>query len=136
MAKITRAQIDGMNSKMANGFEFDLHYYLKHNEKQAHKFIELKNGKLLEVSLAWCKEFTTKKTSYGQKIKVLTGNSIIEAWFTEWSKRENGVLVSYGMSPHFPISTAKSRKMFSDIQKLSKEMTAEKLHSLYDFEEI
>lgn len=136
MAKITKTQIDGMNSKMANGFEFDLRYYLMHNEKQAHKFIKLKNGKLLEVSLTWGKEFATKEDPYGQRFNVLTGNSIIEAWFTEWSKRENGVLVSHGMSPHFPVSAAKSRKMFSDIQKLSKEMTTEKLHSLYDFEEL
>lgn len=51
MAKITREQIQAINSKCKNGWELDIQYFLFHNEKTLRKIIELDKEHYLEFTL-------------------------------------------------------------------------------------
>lgn len=51
MAKITREQIEKVNSSCKNGWELDLRYFLYHSEKTLKKIIELDTEHYLEFKL-------------------------------------------------------------------------------------
>ena len=56
MASYTHEQIDRWNAKLKNGFKLDFQYLLNHNEKAATKYLDLPNGKLLQIGRASCRE--------------------------------------------------------------------------------
>lgn len=51
MAKLTREQIETINSKCKNGWGLDIQYFLFHNEKILKKIIELDTEHYLEFKL-------------------------------------------------------------------------------------
>lgn len=51
MAKITREQIQKINSKCKNGWELDIQYFIFHNEKTLKKIIELDEEHYLEFKI-------------------------------------------------------------------------------------
>ena len=51
MAKITREQIQKINSKCKNGWELDIQFFIFHNEKTLKKIIELDEEHYLEFKI-------------------------------------------------------------------------------------
>lgn len=51
MGKITKQQIENINSKCSNSWELDLRYFLYHSEKTLKKVIELDSEHYLEFKL-------------------------------------------------------------------------------------
>lgn len=51
MAKITREQIQKINSKCKNGWELDIQYFIFHNEKTLKKIIKLDEEHYLEFKI-------------------------------------------------------------------------------------
>ena len=53
MAKCTREQVNRWESKLSNGFEFDLMYFLTWGEKRAERSIELEDGRIIKAEISW-----------------------------------------------------------------------------------
>jgi hypothetical protein len=53
MAKITKAQIDSINNRCANGWKLDWQYYLNYSEKSFIKAIQIDNEHYLEFTIRY-----------------------------------------------------------------------------------
>ena len=53
MGKITKTQIENINNKCRNGWEFDIQYFMYHSEKTLIKQIKLDNENYIEFALRY-----------------------------------------------------------------------------------
>lgn len=115
MANITKAQVEKMNNQLGQGFEFDLWYFITHNEKTAtmHKPINNKCNAVLQ--LMWEEEYT-REGGYPRYTGMVYPIVHISKEFPK-----NGHAVSYGLGKVVRIGTEtykrRSFKVLADISK-------------------
>lgn len=111
MATITRAQAEKWTSKLANGFEFDLHHFLMHSgEKQATKDIPLQDGRKLQANLLYMEHYESRYTRTGLQQPTLH--------LSIWSEK-SGFMSSSGLGKFLSIGTLQKKKSFDALCKLS-----------------
>ena len=125
MAKITKGQIIKMNEKMGNGFEFDIKYYLFHNEKTARKIIQMEENKCLEAKIMYRDHYEKYTQDNGISYNRQTGKKQPVLHLTLWRVDENGTATSSGLGQWINISEPQNKAMFSKLQKLTHEITDE-----------
>lgn len=131
MATITKKQVDSANSKLSNGFTFDIGYYLLHGEKTAVKRIPLEGNASACLTLMYMDEYENKLTFAGQiahekgrpieecnSYQVPTGR-VIPCVHVSKEFDEGAFRTSYGLGKWVAIGPAQDKKLFSTIQKLS-----------------
>lgn len=115
MANITKAQVEKMNNQLGQGFEFDLWYFITHNEKTAtmHKPINNKCNAVLQ--LMWEEEYT-REGGYPRYTGMVYPIVHISKEFPK-----DGMAVSYGLGKVVRIGTEtykrRSFKVLADISK-------------------
>lgn len=115
MANITKVQVEKMNNQLGQGFEFDLWYFITHNEKTAtmHKPINDKCNAALQ--LMW-EEECTRKGGYPHYTGMVYPIVHISKEFPK-----DGMAVSYGLGKAVRIGTEtykrRSFKVLADISK-------------------
>lgn len=114
MANITKAQVEKLNSKMSNGWEFDWYYFLTHSgEKIASKKIEIDDKHFYKAEI-WFSE------SYHRYEKEIT----MKLHISEFTKSDaTDFASSVGMGISKTIGRGYSKKMFSEIQKATANFT-------------
>lgn len=113
MASITRKQVESANSKLANGFELDVFYYLMHNEKTATKRIEIGENTFAELQLMYMDEHE----NHGG-YNVPTGRQIPVCHVAKQIK-DGDFYQSFGLGRWVKIGEPQNKKLFSTLQKLS-----------------
>ncbi len=115
MANITKAQVEKMNSQLGQNFEFDLWYFITHNEKTAtmHKPINDKCNAVLH--LMWEEEYTREGgyPHYTGRVYPIVHVS------KEFPK--DGMAVSYGLGKFIRIGNETyKRRSFKVLAEISK----------------
>ncbi|MDE7425350.1 MAG: hypothetical protein K2N51_16960 [Lachnospiraceae bacterium] len=115
MAKITREQIEKINSGLKNGFKFDLERFFMWNEKSVIKQIKLDSEQVLQVSI----HYTTGNE--GEAIPTLhLHKGTIDGDFISFS----------GLGQSFQIGEPQKRRNFNFLAKLTANNSDESLISL------
>lgn len=116
MAKITREQIEKINSGLKNGFKFDLERFFIWNEKSVIKQIKLDAEQVLQVSILYSTE------NVGEIPTLHLHKGTIDGDFYSFS----------GLGEFFPIGEPQKRKNFNLLVKLTEKFSDEILISLID----
>lgn len=123
MANITREQVQKINDKMSNGWEFNLRHFIFHSgEKTPVKRIKLDDTHYLEAQL-W---FTEKYKNFCLNGLEITLN------ISHYTSTGNGMATSYGMGIFRRIPYTKTRKSFADLQKLTAIINDEYIMNIVD----
>ena len=123
MAKLTRDQLNKMESKMGNPWKFDIQKYVIWNEKQAHiVFIsDIHTGKAVEIVCSQIPQYEGE----GYRRKLIGYRLGLEATKLEGgaSYDENAECNCYRQTDLFPdvIGELKPRRSFSEIQKFTRD---------------
>lgn len=115
MANITKAQVEKMNNQLGQGFEFDLWYFITHNEKTAtmHKPINDKCNAALQ--LMW-EEECIREGGYPRYTGMVYPIVYISKEFPK-----DGMAVSYGLGKVVRIGTETyKRRSFKILAEISK----------------
>lgn len=115
MANITKAQVEKMNKQLGQGFEFDLWYFITHNEKTATMHKPINDNCNAALQLMWEEEFT-REGNYPHYTGMVYPIVHISKEFPK-----NGMAVSYGLGKVVRIGTEtykrRSFKVLADISK-------------------
>lgn len=108
MATITKDQVNKLNSKLVNGWKFNLKSFLLHQgEKSIVKTIDIDERKFIRASLYFDESYRT----FEKKIEI---NLNISLW-----TRAGDMATSEGLGLFRTIPYNKPRKSYSDLEKLS-----------------
>ena len=125
MPSITRKQIITANDKMGNGFSIDVERYVVWGEKQCTKRINLDENHVLLVEITYVTRYA----------RLESGNSvpyyIPSVWLQYFTKGSGAFMTSCGMGYNEPLGEKKEKRLFSVLQKLTHEMTDEKIMEVY-----
>ena len=124
MPSITRNQIIAANEKMGNGFVLDVQYYVVWGEKRCVKHINLDEKHVLEVEITYVSEFER----FPQSTKEWHVPCI---WLQYFTKGDGAFMTSMGMGYKEKLGERREKKMLSVLQKLTHEMTDEKIMEVY-----
>ena len=108
MAQITKDQVNKLNSKLVNGWKFNLKSFLMHQgEKSIVKTIDIDERKFIKASLY----FNERYNRYEKAIEI---NLNISLW-----TRAGDMATSEGLGLFRAIPYNKPRKSYADLEKLS-----------------
>ena len=124
MPSITRNQIIAANEKMGNGFALDVQYYVVWGEKRCVKHINLDEKHVLEAEITYVSEFER----FPQSMKEWHVPCI---WLQYFTKGDGAFMTSMGMGYKEKLGERREKKMLSVLQKLTHEMTDEKIMEVY-----
>lgn len=131
--KLTREQVEKWNAKNGNGFKLDIETAVIRNEKEIRKYIKISDNKLLEAHICYRREMETKTNEYGCKWNVETGRQLPTLHLSVWTTREGSEMMSStGVGDWITVGEPESKKNFSRLQKISCEMTDEKILEYYN----
>lgn len=120
MAKLTSEQIKRWNAKVANGFQFDIHFYLTHREKRVAKYIDLPDGKKLRAVVEYTEE--RDRFSYTGKYQPVLHLSV-------W-KASGEFLTSSGLGAYIKIGSVQTKRNYNELVKLTLQFTDEDIKKL------
>ena len=110
MASITRAEVEKINGKLANGWKFDIHHFLMHSgEKTVCRTINLDDTHYIQASL-WYSETYKNFRRDGLEITL---------HMARFTRTGNGMATSSGLGLFRRIPYEKSRKSFANLEKLT-----------------
>lgn len=123
--KISREQVNKINEKMGNGWALDLWYLLMHGEKTAELKIPQEDGGYVQGKIYIDKVTDWHKDAYnGIQIKINV--SRYHKTHTE------GCFAAYGLGHWIKINRPDlTRAMFSEVQKMTHDLTAEDIMEIY-----
>ena len=124
MPSITRNQIIAANEKMGNGFVLDVQYYVVWGDKRCVKHINLDEKHVLEVEITYVSEFER----FPQSMKEW---HVPYIWLQYFTKGDGAFMTSMGMGYKERLGERREKKMLSALQKLTHEMTDEKIMEVY-----
>lgn len=106
MAQMTRKQVETINAKCRNGFNFNIRGFQERGEKTLVRMITVrKEEKAVEVRLYWVNEVFHKKNEYGVSVPYYTGNVIPQILISIWTKKKEAPCWhSYGLGSHHQFS--------------------------------
>ena len=125
MPSITRNQIIAANEKMENGFRLDVERYVVWGEKQCVKHLDLDEKHVLGVEITYVTEY--ERLESGSRVP----HYVPSIWFMYYTKGDGAFMTSIGMGYKEPLGERKEKKMFAALQKLTHEMTDEKIMEVY-----
>lgn len=125
MAKITREQVEKINSGCNNGFGLDLRHFLFHNEKTLSKKIRIADNQYIEARILfydkWNRE--TRKT-----------DNIPTIHLSRWTVDTNGTGTSYGLGYWVRLQEALPRKNMKVLQEITNQFDDSAVLELYNKE--
>ena len=117
MGKMTREQVEKINSKMHNNFIFDLrHYMMVYSEKQAIKNVDIDENSFYKATL------------YNEKNR--QGENTVELNVSKYLKSSGEMYSSFGFGKTVTLAKGLKNKRFSDVQKITEFITDEYIISL------
>ena len=119
MAKVTKEQIKKWNEQLHGGFVFDWRHYIVWSEKLARHNIDLKNGKVLQITLEY---YETRDGTERFMQPALH--------FQVWTPTDTGLMSSSGFGKRLNIGERQNKKSWSVLCKLSADYDDEKLFAL------
>ena len=122
MAKLTREQVNKWNEGNAQGWQFDITYYLYHSEKTLSKHIEIDDTHVLQCQIMFRSEYKTNKNSYGCTWNTETGRQIPTIHFA-YSVKSGGMLVSHGLGYWHTLGEAIDKKNYKALQGFTEAWT-------------
>lgn len=127
MPSIKRSQVIAANEKMGNGFVMDVERYVVWGEKQCVKHIDLDEKHVLQVEITFTTEYEKQENSFQRKEW-----HVPSIWLQYFTKSDTtSFMTSCGMGYKMPLGNRMGKKMFSVLQKLTHEMTDEKIMEIY-----
>ena len=124
MAKLTKEQAKKWNDQLGGGFYFDWKHYAIWSEKLARRNIDLKDGKVLQITL----EYNDVKDEAHPYIP--TGKVQPHLHFQVWSPTATGMMSSNGFGKSIEIGTQQDKRNWKELCKLSANYDDEKLFAL------
>lgn len=123
---ITREQINKINEKMGNGWEFDLYYYLMRGEKTAVLKIDQEDGGYIQGKIYISNVSSWRKDAYnGVQIKINVSRY--------YKGLTEGTFVSHGLGKWYKINRPDLKRcMFSEVQKMTHKITAAQIMGVYE----
>lgn len=125
MPSITRKQIIAANDKMGNGFSMDVERYVVWGEKQCVKRLELDERHVLGVEITYVTEY--ERLESGSRVPYY----VPSVWLQYFTKGDGAFMTSCGMGYKKPLGNRIEKRIFSVLQKLTHEMTDEKIMEVY-----
>ena len=132
MAKITREQINKINSKCENGFNLDVKYYLMRNDKELVKYIDMSEGRLLEAKLCYMDDVDKIVQDNGITYNQRNGKQRLTIHISLWSKACESGFRSSGMGKFIKLDNVQDKKLMSVLQKNTSIFTDSKILELYN----
>lgn len=124
MARVTIEQVKNWNSKLSNGFAFDIERYVVWSEKQAVKYIKLEDGTTLGVTLMYRAIKAPNGYSYTGKHQPCLHLQIWHKSHTE------GMMHSWGMGVTIDVGDEQDKKKWNELCKLSTVLDEQKIMEL------
>ena len=125
MAKITREQINKINSGCKNGFGLDMWLFMTHNEKSLSKMVKIADNQYIKARIMfydkWNRE--TKKT-----------DNIPTIHLSRWTVDANGTGTSYGLGYWVHLQEALPRKNMKVLQEITNQFDDSAVLELYNKE--
>lgn len=123
--KITREQVEKINAKMGNGWKLDLYYLAMRNEKTAVLQIPTEDSGYIQGKLYIDNVFDWHPGAYnGIQVKLN-----VSRWY---KGNTEGVYASHGLGYWVYFNRPEMKKaMFAEVQRMTHEITAEDIMSLY-----
>ena len=122
MGTITREQIKKWEKDCKNGFEFDLRYWLFHQEKTLEKTIKLDEKTYLKAHLMYYEKYENYKY-IGYYINVNISKYYIEG----------EMAVSHGLGINYKVNNEiYQKRSFKELQKATEIITDEIIMSIYN----
>ena len=106
MTKISKKQVETINTKCKNGFGFNIRSFQERGEKTLVRMITVKEDeKVVEVRLYWVDEVLHQKNVHGVSVPRYTGKVVPQILISIWTMRKGDVCWhSYGIGPHHRFS--------------------------------
>lgn len=116
MAKLTREQVKRWESKLQNGFRFDIAYFVNWGGKQIVKKIELDDRKILEAKIIYRDtDVRSRRVRPALHLQV-------------WEQSNNpGCWHSNGMGAYIDLGEVQEKRNYNELVKLSATMSKEKI---------
>lgn len=133
MAKMSKQQVESINSKCKNGFSFYIRGFVEAGRKQLNKTITLKEDeKMIEAELCWAEEILHKKNPNGYNIPYNTGNYIPVLRVSVWRASKNSkAWISEGFgNKHIFNEYPSAKKMMNKLCEITEYATNELIYSL------
>lgn len=121
MAKLTKEQVKRWNSKLQNGFRFDIYHFMNWGEKQIVKKIPLEDGKILEAQILYRHVLGADRFSDTGKVEPILHLQIWEPGSTD------GMMCSHGTGVYIQVGSEQDKRKYSELEKLSASFTTEKI---------
>lgn len=125
MPSITREQVIKANGKMGNGFVLDIEYYVVWGVKRCIKNISLGDKHILQVEITFTTEYENLPNHRRKEWHVPS------IWLSYFTKGDGAFMTSFGMGYKEPLGDRMEKRLFSVLQKLTHEMTDEKIMEVY-----
>ena len=124
MPKITQEQITKWNEKNPHGFRLDWKHYVMYGEKEIARYIQIGEGKRLEVRLCYLPEYERKTNGWGCRWTVETGRYIPSLHFSIW--QDSGTAwVSHGMGWYVTVGEVQKKKKYTVLQTVAQNITTQ-----------
>ena len=133
MAKISKKQVETINTKCKNGFHFSIRTFQERGEKNLAKMITVKKDeKIVEIQLYWVDEIDHKKNEYGCSVPHYTGNVIPQILVSIWTKKEGDLCWhSYGIGSPYRFSKYPcNKRLMNKLCEVTEHVTDELIRSL------
>lgn len=125
MASVTMQKIQTWESKLSNGFKFDVQNYLVWSDKQAVKSIPLEDGRILTATLGYERVKAENGFSYTGKVQPYLHLQVWKKGSTE------GIMIGTGMGKWINIGAEQDKKKWNELCKLSTVLDEAKIMELY-----
>lgn len=121
MAKLTKDQVERWNSKLQNGFQFDIYHFMNWGEKQIVKKIPLEDDKILEAQILYRRVLGADRFSDTGKVEPVLHLQVWEPGGTE------GMMCSHGTGVYVQVGDEQDKRKYGELEKLSANFTTEKI---------
>lgn len=111
MAKVTRDQINRWKAKLANGFRFDLYFFMMWNDKRIKKSLKLEDGRTLEAVLEY-RDVTHNYAKVGVQ-------PVLHLSIWESCGDDSGMMKSNGLGAYIEMGAAQDKRKYNELVKLS-----------------
>lgn len=124
MARVTIEQVKKWNSKLSNGFAFDIERYVVWSEKQAVKYIKLDEASKLGATLCYRRVKHPNGYSYTGKHQPCLH---LQVWYNSHTE---GIMHAYGLGVYVDIGAEQDKQKWNELCKLSTMLDEEKIMEL------
>lgn len=111
MAKVTREQVNRWEAKLANGFRFDLYFFMMWNDKRIKKYLKLEDGRTLEVVLEY-RDITHNYAKVGVQ-------PVLHLSVWESCGPDSDMMKSCGIGAYIEMGATQDKRKYNELAKLS-----------------